>query len=102
VSAYLQLTITDTLGVWANARVIRTFWYRLPPHWVADGTLVPGRRDQLVNAVYGPGRRDFVLLDVQEKVLTEREARAKPWLSDLAGFYVCADDSLREVIPAEL
>jgi hypothetical protein len=118
VSAYLQLTITDTLGVWVNgdhainpmAKVTRTFWYRLPEHWVAGGALSPDRRQHLINRLYGPGWREgnpdgsrFVILDLQEKVLSAREARAKPWLSDRAGFFVLTDDDLlREVIPAEL
>ncbi len=118
MSAYLRLTVTDTLGVWVDgnhafspmAKVTRTCWYRVPSDWVVGGALAPGRRDRLVDALYGPGWRDgnpdgsrYVLLDVDEKVLTEREARSRPWLSDRAGFYVwTSEDGFREVIPAEL
>ena len=43
MSAYLRLTITDTLGVLVGgatrstrlAKVTRTFWYRLPETWVS-------------------------------------------------------------------
>jgi hypothetical protein len=77
---------------------------------VVDGALAPGLRTLLIDTLYGPGWREgnpdgsrYVILDVQERILSEREARAKPWLSDRAGFYVCAAGaSPREVIPAEL
>jgi hypothetical protein len=118
MSAYLRLTVTDTLGVWVDgnhafnplAKVTRTCWCRVPSDWIVGGSLASGRRDRLVDALYGPGWREgnpdgsrFVLLEVDEKVLTEREVRARPWLSDRAGFYVWTrEDALREVIPAEL
>lgn len=118
MSAYLRLTVTDTLGVWVDgnhafsplAKVTRTCWYRVPSDWVVGGALAPGRRDRLVDALYGPGWREgnpdgsrYVLLEVDEKVLTEREVRSRPWLSDRAGFYVWTPEGeFREVIPAEL
>ncbi|GLH95929.1 hypothetical protein [Phytohabitans aurantiacus] len=115
---YLRLTITDTLGVWIDgnhavnplAKVTRTFWYRLPGDWVSGDALVAGRLDRLVDAIYGQDWREgnpdgsrYVILGIQEKVLSDHEADGKPWLSDRAAFYVVdAGDTLREVIPAEL
>ncbi|MEV7229425.1 MULTISPECIES: hypothetical protein [Polymorphospora] len=118
VGIYLRLTITDTLGTRVgghhsfspHARVTRTFWYRVPGEWVAGGVLCPRRRDQLVDRLYEPGWRDggpggsaYVILDLQDKVLSAEEVLDRPWLGDRAGFFVCAEDgSLREVVPAEL
>jgi hypothetical protein len=118
VSAYLRLTVTDTLGVWVDgnhafnplAKVTRTCWFRVPDDWVVDGALASDRRDRLVDALYAPGWREghpdgsrYVLLEVDEKVLTEGETRSRPWLGDRAGFYVWTEeDRFREVIPAEL
>lgn len=115
---YVRLTITDTLGVLVDgahavnplAKVTRTFWYRLPPGWICDGRLEPRRREQLVDLLYGPGWRTgngdgsrYVILELQERVLSVDEARARPWLGDRAAFYVWADgDVLEEVIPSRL
>ncbi|MFY1636075.1 hypothetical protein ACN27F_22830 [Solwaraspora sp. WMMB335] len=118
VGVYFQLRITDTLGVWVKgahafnplARVTRTFWYRLPAEWMVEGALPQERREMLVDRLYGPGWRDgnpdgsrYIILGVQEKVLSAREAAGKPWLADRGGFYVwVADGELREVVPSEL
>ncbi|HEU4421071.1 MAG TPA: hypothetical protein VFR67_00850 [Pilimelia sp.] len=118
VCAYLRLTITDTLGVTANgadafnplARVTRTFWYRLPEAWVRGGRLSPRRREQILDQIYGPGWRTgqvdgsrYVILELQERVLSVDEAHAKPWLSDRAAFYAWREgDVIEEVIPANL
>jgi hypothetical protein len=118
VSVYVRLTVTDTLGVLIDgshafnplAKVTRTFWYRLPAAWVCAGRLVPSRRDHLLELLYGEdwtsGTGDgshYIVLNVQERVLTEQEARARPWLSDRAAFYAWRDgDVLEEVIPAAL
>jgi len=118
VGVYFRLTITDTLGVWAGgshafnplAKVTRIFWYRLPAGWLVDGVLPTRRREMLVDRLYGPGWREgnpdgsrYIILGLQEQVLSDREARAKPWLSDRAGFFVCSPDgSFREVVPGEL
>ncbi|MEH1128618.1 hypothetical protein [Micromonospora sp. CPCC 206061] len=115
---YLRLTITDTLGVRVDgnhavnplAKVTRTFWYRLPADWVAGGALAAGRLERLIDAIYGPRWREgnpdgsrYVILGIQETVLSDQEADGKPWLSDRAAFYVVGEDGrLREVIPAEL
>jgi hypothetical protein len=115
---YLQLTVTDTLAVWADgshavnpsAKVVRTAWYRLPDHWVIDDVLAPGRCDRLVDNLYGPdwrrGHPDgsrFVLLDLRVRVLSPEEARTRPWLGDRAAFYAWdTDDDIHEVIPARL
>jgi hypothetical protein len=104
MSAYLQLTITDH-AISPLDKVTRTFWYRLPCDWVTGGALAQGRRDLLLDSLYGPGWREghYLILEIQERILSQREVRAKPWLSDRAGFYVCAAGaSPREVIPAEL
>jgi hypothetical protein len=118
VGVYLRLTITDTLAVWVEgstafdplAKITRTFWCRLPGDWVVDGALREARRDCLVDHLYGPGWRTgnpdgsrYIILDMQEKLLSEREAEAKPWLSDRANFYVCEPDgTLSEVVPSRL
>lgn len=118
MSAYLRLTITDTLGVWINghhavnpqALVTRTFWYRLPACWVEGGALAPGRLDRLLDALYEPGWRDgnpdgsrYVILSVQQRVLSAREVSDRSWLSDRAGFFVVTDEgAIREVIPAQM
>jgi hypothetical protein len=118
VSAYLRLTITDTLGVLVDgahafnplARVTRTFWYRLPETWVPGGRLLSRRREQILDQLYGndwrTGQVDgsrYVVLELQERVLTADEADRKPWLSDRAAFYAWREgDVIEEVIPANL
>ncbi|SDY72517.1 hypothetical protein SAMN05444365_103261 [Micromonospora pattaloongensis] len=118
MGVYLRLTITDTLAVRVEgatavdpfAKITRTFWCRLPADWVTDGALCARRRESLVDRLYGPGWRTgdpdgsrYVILDMQEKVLSEREARARPWLGDRANFYVCEPDgTLRGVVPGGL
>ncbi|MDG4763872.1 hypothetical protein O7632_07085 [Solwaraspora sp. WMMD406] len=112
------MKITDTLGVWVEgahafdpqAKVTRIFWYRLPAEWIVDGALPRERRETLVDQLYGPGWREgnpdgsrYIILALQEQVLTDEEADGKPWLSDRAGFYVCdTEGDLREVVPSEL
>ncbi|MEV4625624.1 hypothetical protein AB0J90_04960 [Micromonospora sp. NPDC049523] len=115
MGAYLQLTITDTVdprtgggeALSPMARMVRTAWCHLPADWVVDGALVSGRRAILVDGVVGKGRTAyrgrFVVLRVQATVLTPAQARARPWLGDVAGFYRCGPDGvLREVFPSEL
>lgn len=118
MNAYVRLTITDMLGVLVDdvhafsplAKVTRTFWYRLPASWVSGACLVPRRREQLLDRLYGTGWREgqadgsrYLILELQERVLDAYEARAKPWLADRAGFYVWRDGNLvEEVIPANL
>lgn len=115
---YFRLKITDTLGVWVEgahafdpiARITRTFWYRLPAEWVVDGAIPVQRREMLVDRLYGPDWRNgnpdgsrYIILGVQEKLLSDGEAADKPWLADRAGFYVwIPDGELREVVPSEL
>ncbi|MFV2019823.1 hypothetical protein [Micromonospora sp. LOL_023] len=112
------MKITDTLGVWVEgahafdpiARITRTFWYRLPAEWVVDGAIPVQRREMLVDRLYGPDWRNgnpdgsrYIILGMQEKVLSDGEAADKPWLADRAGFYVWVPDGeLREVVPSEL
>lgn len=118
MSVYLRLTITDTLGVWIDgnhavnplAKVTRTFWYRLPISWIRGGALRPDRLDRLVDALYGAGWRAgnpdgsrYVILDIQQTVLSAVEVAGRPWLGDRAAFFVVTDeDALREVIPAQM
>jgi hypothetical protein len=118
VSAYVRLTITDTLGVLVDGshafspltRVTRTFWYRLPEFWVAGGRLARVRREQILDQLYGDdwrtGQADgsrYVILEIQERVLSPQEAEGKPWLSDRAAFYAWREgDVIEEVIPANL
>lgn len=115
MGAYLQLTITDTTDPTTGsgqalsplARVVRTAWYHLPADWVVDGALPSGRRAVLIDGLVGSGRCPyrgrFVVLRVQATVLTASQARQRPWLGDVAGFYRCGPDgALREVVPAEL
>jgi hypothetical protein len=114
VGIYLRLTVTDLLdppsgGLLAGplARTTRTAWCRVPVDWVIDGGLRPGVRAALVDRIYGPcrpqDRNRFVVLDVRAKVLSEREARSRPWLGDRAGCYVCGPDGPpRPVLAAEL
>ncbi|ROO51672.1 hypothetical protein EDC02_6557 [Micromonospora sp. Llam0] len=118
MGVYFRLKITDTLGVRVEgahafnplAGITRTFWYRLPTDWVVDGAVPRQRREMLVDRLYGPGWRAgnpdgsrYIILGVQEKLLSDGEAAGKPWLADRAGFYVCAPDGeLREVVPREL
>jgi hypothetical protein len=118
VRVYLRLTITDTLSVLVDggqavnplAKVTRTFWYRLPSDWVSGGRLVRARRDYLLDLLYGPGWRHgngdgsrYVILDLQEHVLTDDEARRRPWLSERAAFYAWRPgDVIEEIIPANL
>jgi len=116
--AYVRLTITDTLGVLVDdvhafsplAKVTRTFWYRLPESWVSGTRLVPQRREDLLDRLYGPGWREgqpdgsrYMILEIQERVLSVDEAQAKPWLADRAAFYAWRDgDLMEEIIPANL
>jgi len=118
VCVYLRLTVTDTLGVPVDgshavdplAKVTRTFWYRLPADWVRAGRLQPQRRERLLDILYGPERRGgdadgsrYVILELQEQVLSAEEARRRPWLADRAAFYAWRDgDELEEVIPSRL
>jgi len=118
VCVYLRLTVTDTLGVPVDgshavdplAKVTRMFWYRLPADWVDSGRLQPQRRERLLRLLYGAdwggGNTDgsrYVILDLQEQVLSPEEARARPWLSERAAFYAWRDgDELEEVIPSRL
>lgn len=114
MGAYLQLTITDTVDPATGAealnplaQTVRTAWCHLPTDWVVDGTLPSGRRAALVDGLLGSGRNPrrgrFVVLRVQTTVLTPSQARTRPWLGDIAGFYRCGPDGeLREVVPAEL
>jgi hypothetical protein len=114
---YLRLTVTDTLGVPVEgshavdplAKVTRTFWYRLPADWVSAGQLRPQRRERLLHLLYGPDWRGgnddsrYVILDLQERVLSADEARGRPWLGDRAAFFAWSDgDVLEEVIPSRL
>jgi hypothetical protein len=115
---YLRLTITDTLSVLVDgspavnplAKVTRTFWYRLPPEWISGGRLLPERRGYLLDLLYGPGWRQgngdgsrYVILEIVEHVLTDDEARGRPWLSDRAAFYAWREgDVIEEIIPAQL
>jgi hypothetical protein len=42
-------------------------------------------------------------LELQERVLTDEEARGRPWLGDRAAFLVWSDgDVFEEVIPSRL
>ncbi|MFI6759062.1 hypothetical protein ACIBF5_07955 [Micromonospora sp. NPDC050417] len=114
MGTYLRLTITDTTDPATGGealdpftRVVRTAWCHLPADWVVDGTLPSGRRAALVDGVVGaawsPYRARVVVLRVQATVLTPAQARGRPWLDDIAGFYRCGPDGvLREVVPAEL
>lgn len=118
MGTYLQLTVTDTLGVRIDgldafdprARVSRTCWYRLPGDWLVDGALRSWRRDQLIDGCYAPGWRRgnpdgsrYVVLDIQERVLSDAEAIARPWLCDRAAYYVCPPaGAVRAVAPSEL
>ncbi|MGW4461078.1 hypothetical protein [Micromonospora sp. NPDC004704] len=114
MGAYLQLTITDTVhpstggggALSPLARMVRTAWCHLPADWVVDGALVSGRRAVLVDGLVGtrtPYRGRSVVLRVQATVLTPAQARSRPWLGDVAGFYRCGPDGvLREVFPSEL
>jgi hypothetical protein len=117
MSVYLRLTITDTLSVLVGgahafsplAKVTRTFWYRLPESWFAGKHLAPARREQILERLYGEGWRGgqadgsrYLILEIQERVLTAQEAQAKPWLSDRAAFYAWDGDALSEVVPANL
>ncbi len=118
MSVYLRLTVTDTLGVPVEgshavdplAKVTRTFWYRLPADWVYAGQLRPPRRERLLDLLYGPERRGssnddsrYVILDLQERVLSDEEAHGRPWLGDRAAFYAwCDGDVIEEVIPSRL
>jgi hypothetical protein len=117
MSVYLRLTITDTLGVLVDgahafsplAKVTRTFWYRLPESWLAGKHLSPTCREQILEQLYGEGWRTgqsdgsrYMILEIQERVLTAEEAQAKPWLSDRAAFYAWDGDMLSEVVPANL
>jgi len=118
VCVYLRLTITDTLRVLVDggsafnplAKVTRTFWYRVPADWVDGGRFTRARRDQVLDQLYGPGWRtgngdgsSYVILELQEKVLTSAEAKGRPWLADRAAFYAWRDGNvLAEVIPAQL
>ena len=115
---YLRLTVTDTLGVPVDgshavdplAKVTRTFWYRLPSDWIRAGRLAPQRRERLLNMLYGAdwsgGNMDgsrYVILELQEQVLSAEEARGRPWLAERAAFYAWRDgDELEEVIPSRL
>lgn len=121
VGAYLRLTITDTpsdapIGQFtavAVTRATRTIWFHLPADWVVDGGLLPCRRKFLLDGLYPPGPASsgggqrpadrYVVLDVQERLLSETEARSRPWLCDRAAFRrYRADGSSRAVTPAEL
>jgi hypothetical protein len=118
MNAYVRLTITDMLGVLVEdvhafsplVKVTRTFWYRLPESWASGARLVPRRREQLLDRLYGAGWREgqtdgsrYMILELQERVLDAGEAQAKPWLADRAAFYVWRDGHLvEEVIPANL
>nr|MDT0657857.1 hypothetical protein [Micromonospora sp. DSM 115978] len=91
VGTYLRLTITDTprrppvgpFGVDPISRATRTVWCHLPADWVADGALRPCRRELLL-ADQMIARH--VVLAVEERLLSEREARDRPWLGDRAAF----------------
>jgi hypothetical protein len=115
VVTYLQLTITDTTDPTSGrghalsplTRVVRSAWCHLPADWVVDGTLPSGRRALLLDGLVGSGRCHyrgrFVVLRVEATVLSAAEARRRPWLDDVAGFYRCDPHGvLREVIPSEL
>lgn len=120
MGAYLRLTITDTpsdapIGQFtavAVTRATRTIWFHLPADWVADGGLLPCRRKFLLDGLYPPATASpgagrpadrYVLLDVQERLLSETEARSRPWLGDQAAFRrYRPDGSSRVVTPAEL
>lgn len=113
MGAYLQLTITDTADPASGsealnpfARVVRTAWCHLPMDWLVDGRLPSGRRAALVEGLVGSERRPRrgrLVLRVEANVLTPAQARTRPWLDDIAGFYRCGPDGvLREVVPAEL
>jgi hypothetical protein len=117
VHVYLRLTVTDTLGVPIDgspafdplAKVTRTFWYRLPADWFHAGRLRREHRERLLDQLYGRDRRAggdgsrYLILDLDERVLSAHEARGRPWLSDRAAFYVWRDgDVVEEVVPSRL
>lgn len=120
MNVYLRLTITDTLSVLVDgtyafnplAKVTRTFWYRLPGCWVSAGRLVPERRDHLIRLLYGrdgcsgDGNADgdrYVILELSEEILTDRQVARRPWLSDRAAFFAWREgDRIEKVIPASL
>jgi hypothetical protein len=108
VGTYLRLTITDApsnapvgpLAMIPTSRATRTVWCHLPADWVTDGALRPGRREILLAQLAAPR---WVVLEVEERLLSEREARERPWLDDLAAF--CrygADGAARPVTAGEL
>jgi hypothetical protein len=64
---YLRLTITDVLSVWddliedyvfaPDAASMFRAWYRLPNDWVVHDTLMPQRREFLLQHLYGENWR---------------------------------------------
>lgn len=115
MGTYLSLTITDLPGA---SRVgglagcpfgaaVRTVWCHLPAEWVVDGELRPCRRRVLLDDLRetaGPADVDrCVVLEVRERVLSDREVRDRPWRRDRADFLRYAPDgSHRRVAPDQL
>lgn len=114
MGAYLSLTITDLpdtgrtggLAGFPLGTATRTVWCHLPAEWVVDGVLRPCRRqilvDQLRRSAAGPADADrHVLLEVRERLLSEREARDRPWLGDRADFRRFAPDGSHQHVPPD-
>ena len=97
---YLRLTITDTMGFWDdyletyvfNADRSRSFtsWYRLPDEWIANGELIPNRREAVFRYWYGETWRlgngdgsQYVVLAINEHVLSADEVTQRVW--EIAG-----------------
>jgi hypothetical protein len=115
VGTYLRLTITGRLDLAGGvgpavnplADVLSTVWCRVPADWLADGGLPAGRRrlllDRLVGSEPGEHSARFMIRTVRAELLSESEARCRPWLAERAGCYTCEPDgSLRGVRPGDL
>ncbi|BAY10044.1 hypothetical protein [Calothrix sp. NIES-2098] len=116
---YLRLTITDTLSFWddylsgyifdpENSKTF-TNWYRIPDKWLENGTLVPERREQLLEHLYGSnwrlGNEDgskYVVLKIDEHELSDTETAQRLWVGTQNTCYAVSDDDTIESVNEEV
>src|SRR5258708_3851031 len=107
--AYLKITITDTLSFWDdylsdyifNPENSKTFSgsYRVPDDWLHEGSLIPERREKVLEYMYGATWRSgnddgskYVVLKMEEHKLPDTEIAERPWLVTRESCYSVSPD----------